>query len=71
MMFSSHGLGGTHIESPFDKGWLQNIVDFAEWRCSGFLKPNRQNWTSTYDVERKEFDDHDKVPLLGSSNGIV
>lgn len=67
----SHGLGGTHIESPFDKGWLQNIVDFAEWRCSGFLKPNRQNWTSTYDVERKEFDDHDKVPLLGSSNGIV
>ena len=38
---------------------------------STFLKPNRQNWTSTYDVERKEFDDHDKVPLLGSSNGIV
>ena len=71
---SSHGMGGTHIESPFSKGWWQNIVDFVGWKCSGFLKPNRQNWVSTYDVERKKFDGdgrEDNEPLLGTSNGIV
>ena len=67
-------MGGTHIESPFHKGWWQNTVDFVGWRCSGFLKPTRQNWISTYDVERKKFDgvmNDDNEPLLGTSNGIV
>ena len=62
------------IESPFDKGWWQNIVDFIGWRISGILRPSRQNWVSTYDVESKKFDNvncDDKEPLLGSSNGIV
>ena len=70
----SHGRG-IHIESPFDKGWWQNIVDFIGWRVSGILKPSRQNWISTFDVESKKFDKvsccDDKEPLLGSSNGIV
>ena len=72
--FLSHGRG-IHIESPFDKGWWQNIVDFIGWRVSGILKPSRQNWISTFDVESKKFDKvsccDDKEPLLGSSNGIV
>ena len=71
--YFSHGRG-TVIESPFDKGWWQNVVDFTGWRISGILKPNRQNWISTYDVESKKFDSvncDDKEPLLGSSNGIV
>lgn len=69
----SHGFGGKHIESPFDKGWWQNTIDFAGWRCNGFFKPNRQNWISTYDVDKKAFDgpNSDKEPLLGTSNGIV
>ena len=69
----SHGRG-MRIESPFDKGWWQNIVDFVGWRISGVLRPSRQNWVSTYDVESKKFDSancDDKEPLLGSSNGIV
>jgi len=74
---SSHGHShgrGMRIESPFDKGWWQNIVDFIGWRISGILRPSRQNWVSTYDVESKKFDNvncDDKEPLLGSSNGIV
>ena len=69
----SHGRG-MRIESPFDKGWWQNIVDFIGWRISGILRSSRQNWVSTYDVESKKFDNvncDDKEPLLGSSNGIV
>jgi len=69
----SHGMGGTRIESPFDKGWWQNTIDFVGWRCNGFFKPSRQNWISIYDVERKTFHESssDKEPLLGTSNGIV
>ena len=68
----SHALLSMPIKIEYE---YKKIVDFIGWRVSGILKPSRQNWISTFDVESKKFDKvsccDDKEPLLGSSNGIV
>jgi hypothetical protein len=46
-------------KSPFDKGVWQNFVDFTQWRCGGFLRPSRIDWTKQFEV-----DGGDKEPLI-------
>ena len=38
-------------DSPFNRGYWQNLVDFAEFRCLGFLRPIKDDWYNTYDTE--------------------
>ena len=55
-------LGGRGIyQSPFDRGWRQNIVDFFGWRLGGILKPCRVEWTKQYTVPGSK---DDSQPLI-------
>ena len=40
---------GVH-NSPFDRGWWQNIVDFLGWRLGGVLRPAKIDWTKQFSV---------------------
>jgi len=54
--------GGRGIyQSPFDRGWRQNIVDFFGWRLGGILKPCRVEWTKQYTVPGSK---DDSQPLI-------
>jgi len=46
--FQSGGRG-VH-NSPFDRGWWQNIVDFLGWRLGGVLRPAKVDWTKQFSV---------------------
>jgi len=47
--------------SPFDRGVLQNVVDFVGWKWGGILKPANVDWTKQFHVPGSE---EDKSPLL-------
>ena len=38
-------------DSPFNRGYWQNLVDFAEFRCLGFLRPIKDDWYNSYDTD--------------------
>ena len=37
--------------SPFDRGPLQNAVDFFGWRCLGACKPGNTDWRTVYRLD--------------------
>ena len=39
-------------DSPFDRGMWQNLVDFAQFRCFGYLRPMREDWTDKFDLDQ-------------------
>lgn len=54
-------LNGTP-HSPFHRGLCQNLVDFAQVRCFGLLKPDTTDWLTRYDVRQSV----EQVPLLSA-----
>lgn len=49
------------VTSPFDRGPVQNLVDFFGWKCcSRFYQPDPTDWLSKHDVENS---DDDSIPL--------
>ena len=38
------------FNSPFDRGMWQNLVDFAQIRCFGYLRPSHNDWTNRFEV---------------------
>ncbi|PSN53756.1 Palmitoyltransferase Hip14 [Blattella germanica] len=52
--------GETH--SPFHRGFCQNLVDFAQFRCFGLLKPDSTDWLTRYDIKQSV----EQVPLLSA-----
>jgi palmitoyltransferase len=50
--------GATH--SPFNRGLCQNLIDFAQIRCFGLLKPDTTDWLTRYDIKQSV----EQVPLL-------
>lgn len=68
------------LESPFNRGLVNNAVDFLGWRCYGLCKPRRTNWAKAFvPAGAKTFEDYkdrqsyegDYEPLLPTSNGVV
>lgn len=51
------------IRSPFNRGRVQNLVDFARVRVPGFYPPDKKNWKNIFTVDHT--DDHE---LLIRSN---
>lgn len=45
------------IRSPFNRGRVQNLVDFAQVRMPGFYPPDKKNWKNIYTVDHH--DDHE------------
>ena len=39
------------FKSPFDRGMWQNLVDFMEFRCLGYLRPIKDDWMNKYEME--------------------
>lgn len=39
------------IRSPFNRGRVQNLVDFARIRVPGFYPPDKKNWKNVYSVD--------------------
>jgi len=60
--FQSGGRGV--YNSPFDRGWWQNIVDFLGWRLGGVLRPSLIDWTKQFSVPGSG--DNDGQPLLNN-----
>ncbi|XP_063223420.1 palmitoyltransferase Hip14 isoform X2 [Bacillus rossius redtenbacheri] len=54
--------GGVETRSPFHRGVCQNLVDFAQLRCCGLLKPDPTDWLSRYEVVQSV----EEVPLLAA-----
>ena len=56
------------FSSPFDRGMWQNLVDFAQIRCFGYLRPLHNNWTNRFEVGPGNSSHHegedDREPLL-------
>lgn len=48
-----------HVESPFNRGILQNIADITGWNLGGIVKPSKTDWTKQYETE-------DRTHLLNS-----
>jgi hypothetical protein len=46
------------IQSPFNKGILQNLVDVTGWSLGGIIRPSRTDWSKQFEMEGE--------PLLGS-----
>lgn len=46
--------------SPFDRGPVQNLVNFFEWKCGGFCHPEVTDWLTQHEVESGE---DDSIPL--------
>ena len=51
--------------SPFDRGWWQNTVDFLGWRLGGVLRPSKVDWTKQYTVPGEEGVE-DSEPLMNN-----
>ena len=50
--FHSSNEGKKGFNSPFDRGMWQNLVDFAQFRCFGYLRPARNDWTNQYEIPK-------------------
>jgi len=37
--------------SPYHRGVFQNLVDLMGWKCFGFVRPDKTNWNTAYDVD--------------------
>lgn len=48
--------------SPFHRGLCQNLIDFAQVRCFGLLKPDTTDWLTRYDIKQSV----EQVPLLSA-----
>lgn len=57
---ASNSRSGHKHRSPFHKGTLQNLVDFAGLRCFGICKPDETDWMEQFEFQGK----HDEAPLL-------
>ncbi|XP_067012868.2 palmitoyltransferase Hip14 [Anabrus simplex] len=55
-------MGVTELRSPFHRGFCQNLVDFAQFRCFGLLKPDDTDWMTRYDIKQPV----EQVPLLSA-----
>ncbi|GLH03362.1 hypothetical protein R5R35_007131 [Gryllus longicercus] len=55
-------MGTAEMRSPFHRGCCQNLIDFAQIRCFGLLKPDDTDWMTRYDVKQPV----EQVPLLSS-----
>ena len=49
--FSDPDAGGGERRSPFDRGPVQNAVDFFGCRCLGACKPATTDWRSVYRLD--------------------
>lgn len=60
------------FKSPYDRGCWQNLVDFAEWRCYGLLRPVKENWLDRFEGDEEnnghDSSSSDKAPLLGNNS---
>ena len=53
------------FSSPFDRGAWQNLVDFAQFRCFGYLRPIKDDWLNRFDLDQEDADrNDDREPLL-------
>ena len=53
------------FSSPFDRGAWQNLVDFAQFRCFGYLRPIKDDWLNRFDLDQEDVDrNDDREPLL-------
>ena len=60
------------FNSPFDRGMWQNLVDFAQIRCFGYLRPSHNDWTNRFEVNSSQYEGvpegdrccEDREPLL-------
>ena len=43
-------LGG--FNSPFDRGMWQNLVEFAQFRCFGYLRPAHHDWPNQVEIPK-------------------
>lgn len=50
--FHSSNEGKKGFNSPFDRGMWQNLVDFAQFRCFGYLRPAHNDWTNQYEIPK-------------------
>ena len=48
--FHSSEKGKGRFNSPFDRGVWQNMVDFAQFRCFGYLRPLHNDWTNQFEI---------------------
>lgn len=39
------------FQSPFSRGYIQNLVDFYGWRCFGLCRPMRKQWSSVTEFD--------------------
>ncbi len=44
------------VRSPFNRGRIQNLIDFSEIRVPGFYPPDRKNWMNLYSINDSSHD---------------
>ena len=61
------------FDSPFDRGMIQNLVDFAQFRCFGYLRPMHNDWTNQFEVNNsgKSFPEEDFCCNKGDTEPLL
>ncbi|XP_054164715.1 palmitoyltransferase ZDHHC17-like [Oppia nitens] len=52
-----------HLNSPFNRGFFQNMLDFCEWRVYRF-RPDSRDWRYVYEVDDEDDDSQTYSPLM-------